>query len=310
MTTSDQLVPLLDKHGLSRLASTILGLAKPALMLKKRTIAERRPAKPKWFGLVRPKDEILERPAPVTSGASKFGGYPDFPLEAKWPKGEQGHLDFICQISCAEVHRAQPIAGIPTVGMMYFFFDASAESSGWDYAEAGQNLVVHHASSAPPGDDATQRQAAKVVLPEYPIDLVPVATVPDHDSPEIDTVGLSRKELAAFERFAESITELSGRSRGTGRHQFGGYAMRIQGDVRAEFEAFDGFKFYKGSLPDDAAWRRAHELAPNWSLLLQVDSDDDLKLMWGDAGMLYYGIRNEALDASRFGESKATVQCF
>jgi uncharacterized protein YwqG len=35
--------------------------------------------------------------------------------------------------------------------------------------------------------------------------------------------------------------------------------------------------------------------AGNWTLLLQVDSDDQASLRWGSAGMLYYWIERDAL---------------
>jgi uncharacterized protein YwqG len=37
-----------------------------------------------------------------------------------------------------------------------------------------------------------------------------------------------------------------------------------------------------------------------WMLLLQIDSDDDAKMMWGDTGMLYFWIRKNDLKKLRF----------
>lgn len=44
-------------------------------------------------------------------------------------------------------------------------------------------------------------------------------------------------------------------------------------------------------------------------LLLQLDSDQDANLMWGDAGLLYFWIRTEDLVAGRFDRVWMTLQC-
>jgi uncharacterized protein DUF1963 len=51
---------------------------------------------------------------------------------------------------------------------------------------------------------------------------------------------------------------------------------------------------------DDVAWKSARgaELAPGapeWRLLFQMDSDDDVGVMWGDCGLIYYWIRESDL---------------
>jgi len=49
--------------------------------------------------------------------------------------------------------------------------------------------------------------------------------------------------------------------------------------------------------------------ATDWVLLLQLDSDDAAKIMWGDAGMLYFWIRRDDLAARRFDRTWFTLQC-
>ena len=46
-----------------------------------------------------------------------------------------------------------------------------------------------------------------------------------------------------------------------------------------------------------------------WRLLAQVDSDDDLDMMWGDFGMLYYWIREEDLKNRHFDRAWMILQC-
>jgi uncharacterized protein YwqG len=57
---------------------------------------------------------------------------------------------------------------------------------------------------------------------------------------------------------------------------------------------------------------RAKELEPNaknWRLLLQIDSNDENEMMWGDCGRLYFWIRKEDLVNKQFDKSWFSLQC-
>jgi hypothetical protein len=57
---------------------------------------------------------------------------------------------------------------------------------------------------------------------------------------------------------------------------------------------------------------RVEQLEPrarDWRLLLQVESDGNAKMMWGDAGRLYFWIREEDLRAARFDRTWPMFQC-
>lgn len=49
--------------------------------------------------------------------------------------------------------------------------------------------------------------------------------------------------------------------------------------------------------------------ASNWRLLFQVDSDDELGLMWGDAGMLYYWVEEHRACRGDFSNVWLILQC-
>jgi len=46
-----------------------------------------------------------------------------------------------------------------------------------------------------------------------------------------------------------------------------------------------------------------------WKLLAQIDTDDDAGWMWGDAGSLYFGIRNADLARSDLDRAWMVLQC-
>jgi uncharacterized protein YwqG len=86
-------------------------------------------------------------------------------------------------------------------------------------------------------------------------------------------------------------------------HQVGGYAEPVQGPVEHEVAdaALNNMVPY-GDPRLDAEARR-------WELLLQVDSDDDLDMMWGDVGTLYWMARPEDLANNDLANISFTWQC-
>ena len=47
----------------------------------------------------------------------------------------------------------------------------------------------------------------------------------------------------------------------------------------------------------------------DWILLLQLDSDDDAGMMWGDCGMLYFWIKKSDLKDNMFENCWMILQC-
>jgi uncharacterized protein YwqG len=50
--------------------------------------------------------------------------------------------------------------------------------------------------------------------------------------------------------------------------------------------------------------------AADWRLLLQVDSDENATMMWGDTGRVYFWMRDEDLRAARFERVWTILQCY
>ncbi|UOY92215.1 YwqG family protein [Ectobacillus sp. JY-23] len=48
----------------------------------------------------------------------------------------------------------------------------------------------------------------------------------------------------------------------------------------------------------------------DFTLLLQIDSDPQTGMQWGEMGMLYFVIANDALNERRFNEAMCVMQCF
>jgi hypothetical protein len=78
-------------------------------------------------------------------------------------------------------------------------------------------------------------------------------------------------------------------------HQVGGTAFSIQQPVEAEVARFAG---------------DAPERADDWQLILQIDSDIEAGMEWGDVGRLYLCARKHDLVARRFDRCWMIMQCY
>ena len=111
-----------------------------------------------------------------------------------------------------------------------------------------------------------------------------------------------------FETYDEGYYEWPGRISG---HQIGGYPRPVQGD-NMELEcqlASNGVYCGDSKGYKSEEGKRLAPGAKDWKLLLQFASDDDLDVMWGDVGYLYFWIRRQDLEACDFSRVWLILQC-
>jgi uncharacterized protein YwqG len=95
------------------------------------------------------------------------------------------------------------------------------------------------------------------------------------------------------------------------KHQMAGFADPVQGaEMELECQLVTN-GLYCG---DPSGFRdpRAEALkagASDWRLLLQVDSDDDLGVMWGDLGRIYFWVREQDARRGDFSGVWLILQC-
>lgn len=188
---------------------------------------------------------------------SHFGGKPYFEAGESWPYDESGTLDFVLQVY------NDGRMGLPDdVLLIQFFYNF--EESPWESDNDGWLIKTYPSPSAAKAVTVarpiTERQKYCEIRFEE------VMTVPDWESlsdthPEIETIA-EMVHPEGWESY-ETVTErLTGPQASQSR--FGGYPYWIQGD--------------ETPLADDGTPLR---------LLMQIDSEDNAGVMWGDAGIVY-----------------------
>ena len=222
------------------------------------------------------------RVARVTGSRSPsfLGGLPEVEDGFQWPAKEQRPLEFLAQISLADL-------GLGGADHLLFFWD--------NYHWGGSSMDKGHAVAVP----VSSGKPWSAELPSYEKrsffglkkSLVEVRTYAQRFltfSPSL-SFPLELPAVSDEGDFEVYIDELHTPEEGVVA-QSGGYPCPVQSDdMEKDCEHAVG-------LP-----------AEDWSLLLQLDSSADRN--WGDAGMLYWFIPSEDLSVLRFDRVWMVMQC-
>jgi len=258
-------------------------------------------------GLVRPSCRLSPDPSidVATVGMSRLGGMPDLPSEALWPVGPEAPLSFIAQINLAEVAAVMPPnSGIPTSGLLSFFYDAVAQSA-WGFApgdDASWSVIFSADATA-----CVPRSWPDGLLDEGRFGAVPLRLSLEHVFPAAESFDVEQLGI-------ESPWSVYGRVLGDGEEvvsRFLGNPEPVQGDMQLECQlASNGIYCGDGNY---LSRPEAQALAPGasaWRLLLQVDShEEETGMMWGDVGRLYFWIKEHHLASQKWGATWMVLQC-
>lgn len=288
-------------------SAEVLELIQRGAHLRKRMTEARREGPRRWFGLRQGEVTMVRQALPVTTGASKLRGLPDVPVGFEWPQFKGKPLGFIGQLRCADLPAAGLEALWPTDGLLHFFYDIEEQPWGGDDIAAETPFVryTETTSELRPARPPAGAPETGFVLPQFGVEAEVVPTLPDFQAPETSPLGFTDAEADAY---FEIRSSLCASVRGVGPdHQAGGHANNVQDDVRVEFEVYTN-PDADPCMKED--WIAAEGGAHDWRLLLQVvDTDDDLGVMWGDVGMIYFGIRTDDLRQRRFHGAQVMMQC-
>jgi uncharacterized protein YwqG len=278
----DRIHAALVEGGLEDHADALLGLIEPSVRLEPRATPEQE----------------------IPLGSSKLGGRPDVPPGFSWPTFRGRPQSFIAQVNLSEVHALPGGAVLPSSGLLSFFYDSEQSVWGFDPKDRAGWAVLHS-----PAEVSVQRAPFPASLPEHaryaPSLLAPrlESTFAPWESSDLVALGLSFDQAGVYsDAIPEPESELI--------HRLLGHPDPIQGDMQLEAQlAFHGLNCGDPSGYQDPRAESLGRGATDWRLLLQIDSDDDARMMWGDVGRLYYWIRRADLAGNRFDDVWLILQC-
>jgi uncharacterized protein YwqG len=242
----------------------------------------------------------------IKNGASKLGGLPDLPDASEWPCRDEAPLSFLAQINVTALPKFAGWEELPPDTLLSFFYDAQNLPFGFDSNDKSSWCVLASPiSSAAP---LKRRRRPKGLADEgvfTPCVLFATLeeSLPDPFSRIIKMLKLTKGEQDAYFHIFEDHRD------GRPHHKLLGHAEQWQGDMQLDCQLVsNGLSV---GAPDWHAGPRRDALEPgvsDWRLLLQVDTDDNAGMQWGDLGSLYYWIKGSSLESRSFEDAWLFLQ--
>jgi uncharacterized protein YwqG len=231
---------------------------------------------------------------------SHFGGCPGLPPDVAWPTLNGKRLGFLARLSLPELHRVRQLPWLPETGALIFFYDVEGQPWGYD-AEHRGGAAVLYVSTLPSVAPHEAKPEGAVAFRH--VEFRKIESLPSWERRPIQALGLSDMESDVYSNLEDVPF------RDEPRHQIDGYPRPVQCDTMELGceRIFRGVEREDESV--DEILRAQEAAAREWRLLLQMDSDDELGVMWGDAGMLYFWVREAEARAGRFENVWVILQC-
>jgi uncharacterized protein YwqG len=236
----------------------------------------------------------------------KFGGPPTVPQEFEWPTWNGKSLAFLLQLRLSDINKDGYLPYLPTSGLLYVFYDEEEQPWGFDPKDKGSWRVMFFEET----DVLKTRRYPKDLETRYKERYVGARQIvtypPEEDSRLAELIGDDEEAESNYHDLRISVYG------GELCHHLGGYADPIQSaDMDLECQLVSN-GLYCG---DETGYKhkRAKELGKardEWILLLEIDSDDEVEMMWGDCGSLYFWIRKSDLAAKNFDNVWMILQCY
>ena len=237
---------------------------------------------------------------------TKIGGQPLAGKDFEWPKWQNKSLAFIMQIKLSEITLISKIKHFPQKGFLYFFYDKEQSTWGFDPKDKGSWKVIY------------QPEHNNLTLVPFPQDLENdykycekkleqelIKTYLSLEDERIEGLQLTDDQADWYVNFRDSVYN------DDPKHQISGFANEEQGsymDLECELVS-NGLFCGDPSGYNDPKAKHLEQNRKDWTLLLQVDSDDEIGMMWGDMGKLYFWIKKDDLEKLIFENVWMILQC-
>ena len=219
----------------------------------------------------------------LTFWQSKLGGLPYLPKTQSYPTDSKGQpLCLLAQLNFAEIPK---LNGFPTTGILQFYI-ADDDFLGLDFDRqiSQQNFRVLYFSDILQTEEHLTTDFSFLPETQYFPLATPCALQFESSCEPVGIMDyqfdkyLSELDESLYEEYAEYFS--------SDGHELGGYAYFTQEDPRAYLT--------EGEL---------------YRLLLQLDSDDSIDLMWGDSGVGNFFIKDEDLKNLNFSNVLYNWDC-
>lgn len=243
-----------------------------------------------------------------TETNSFLGGMPRVSEKIDWPIKNDQPLAFIAQLDLREVNTDKQIDWLPDSGRLLFFYDMDDYPWGFDPADKGGWAVIYDNGN----NDLFELKEPENIADESRIPTKKYVKIDQFMSyPSAERLDLEAAGILDYEQYEKYREFVGNKYEPYPYHQMDGYPYPIQRDsMEKECQLVSG-GVYCGN-PFGYKTDKAQELMKDkndWVLLFQFDSDDDIDVMWGDDGMLYFWVREGEARQNNFSNSWLISQC-
>ncbi len=290
-----EIAALIKNAGLSKRKSAILSSMRPAIRIATKRESERK----------------------MPLGSSKFGGSADLPQDAYWPSYDGKDMTFVCQLNMRDFGKFDKAKLLPEKGILYFFFDSMQEVTGIYNERGGWNVLFFGGNADELARSKPKRMRTKYRTRACAIECVSIMTPPALDSLAVQDMRLSDDEIEKYAALYDAIENAY--PKGPYHHLLGNPHPVQHGRLELDC-AIGSYINQTGKAIGDGKIapygyhttkkleRKLRSKARAWRLILQVDSDPEANMMWGDHGMLYFFAREDDMRARNFDDSWAIFQ--
>jgi uncharacterized protein YwqG len=271
---------LVEIHGLKDRRKAICKIARRAILLRTKKSSE----------------------AAIPLGASKIGGRPDLPAKTGWPVYRDGKpLAFLAQINLAEIAKlGTPVEGLPSNGLLSIFSvwgwtgasygdpETPNDRTGFFQEENGWTAVLH----TPPRAKLERRKTPRGVnsFKAAAAEPTPILSLPNHRAePPLAALGWAGDEYERFDRMQSDYRSV----------QMGHWLKNS--DAFASCHQLGGYALFQQGFPEEV-------LEKGLAMFLQVGTDGNARMCWGDSGELTFYADAKALAKGRFERTWGTCQ--
>lgn len=264
---------------------------------------------------------------------SKVGGNPqlpngmDWPIRPSWPqKGEDAPnndhatyyqtpqpYNFIAQISFEELTSVSAKGQIsPDKGALYLFYDELAQGWGFDPEDSVGFMVIYVPDIQ--DTEVIQRPEFHEEVPSYSEVVLKPDLRFEYCLPEglhFENLAISSADEEAYSEFVELMEEqpdLGWQFAST--HKVLGWSNNVQSPMEEECALVTAGINCGGPEGYNSPQAEQIMAEPNeWVQLLEIGTDEEAGMMWGDMGTLFLWIKRSDLERKDFENTWLILQC-
>jgi uncharacterized protein YwqG len=195
---------------------------------------------------------------------------------------------------------------LPLSGTLLFYYDYVTQDA-WGFDPKDQSsFAVRYSRDRSPSMLIADQNLIGDLIAATSVKTVPLRSLPSWEREAVRNIELDDNEFDEFVKILEDSY------RGFPKHQLFGFPVNVQGDgMELECQLVSN-RIYCGdpsgyNCPEAKALAKGKD---DWRLLLQLDSDDESNIMFGDSGRIYFWIREQDALNLEFEKAWMILQCY